>query len=295
MSKENSNKNNDNNKNISKKKDDIIENKLYEEELKKLLYDENFSDEDSKNSIDNDKNKINEEEMNTLLNKNNKTTISTNEVSDTLIINEKIQKIRNMKFDSDDLLKNKKYEEAINSYKDTINTLLEEFKNINTSEILDDLKEEIILPCYQNISLCHMKLKNWLKMKTYSKKVLEIDSENIKATCRLCLANIKLGHLKKADNILEDLERKIGGSPELEELEAIYAQNKLNAEGNNDELLKKMGRKLTGGRINMYSDKKSTFEIEKIKTENKLGCFYKIKRWIRNLKKCCRKRKTKRK
>jgi tetratricopeptide (TPR) repeat protein len=257
--------------------------------------DENFSDEDSKNSIDNDKNKINEEEMNTLLNKNNKTTISTNEVSDTLIINEKIQKIRNMKFDSDGLLKNKKYEEAINSYKDTINTLLEEFKNINTSEILDDLKEEIILPCYQNISLCHMKLKNWLKMKTYSKKVLEIDSENIKATCRLCLANIKLGHLKKADNILEDLERKIGGSPELEELEAIYAQNKLNAEGNNDELLKKMGRKLTGGRINMYSDKKSTFEIEKIKTENKLGCFYKIKRWIRNLKKCCRRRKTKRK
>ena len=140
-----------------------------------------------------------------------------------------------------------------------------------------------------------MKLNNWLKMKTYSKKALEIDSENIKATCRLCLANIKLGHLKKADNILEDLERKIGGSPELEELESIYAQNKLNAEGNNDELLKKMGRKLTGGRINMYSDKKSTFEIEKIKTENKLGCFYKIKRWIRNLKKCCRKRKTKRK
>ena len=255
--------------------------------------DENFSDEDSKNSIDNDKNKINEEEMNTLLNKNNKTTISTNEVSDTLIINEKIQKIRNMKFDSDDLLKNKKYEEAINSYKDTINTLLEEFKNINTSEILDDLKEEIILPCYQNISLCHMKLKNWLKMKTYTKKVLEIDKDNIKANCRLCLANIKLGHLKKADHQLEELEKKIGGSPELEELEKIYEKNKLNADGNNDEFLKKMGRKLANGKINMYSDKKTTIEIEKVENTKKWYNFQllnKIKKCFRKLVGCCKKR-----
>ena len=67
-------------------------------------------------------------------------------------------------------------------------------------------------------------------MKTYSKKVLELDSENIKASYRLCLANIKLGHLKKADHLLEDLEKKIGGSPELEELEKIYSINKTNAE-----------------------------------------------------------------
>ena len=115
MSKENSNKNNDDEKNISKKKDDINENKMYEEELKKLLYDEN------------------------------KTTISTNEVADSLIMNEKIKKIRNMKFDSDDLFKNNKFEEAINQYKETINTLLEEFneKNDVNNLILENLKGEI--------------------------------------------------------------------------------------------------------------------------------------------------------
>ena len=265
MSKENSNKNNEENKNIKNKKDDINEDKMYEEELKKLLYDEN------------------------------KTTISTNEVAESLITNEKIKNIRNMKFDSDDLFKNNKYEEAINKYKDTVNTLLEEFheKNDMNNLILESLKGEIIMPCYQNIALCYMKLKNWLKMKTYSKKVLEIDKDNIKANCRLCYANIKLGHLKKADHQLEELEKKIGGSPELEELEKIYEKNKLNAEGNNDEFLKKMGRKLANGKINMYSDKKSKIEIEKVNNANKWNkfqLFHKIKKCFSCFLNCCKKK-----
>ena len=256
---------------------------------------DNSSDEDKKDNKENEKD-INEEIKN-LLKKENKTTITTTEVQDSLIINQKIQKLRNMKFDSDDLLKKKKYEEAINSYKNTIKTLLEEFndKMDIDAEIMDGLKEEIVIPCYQNISLCHMKLNNWLKMKTYSKKVLEFDSENIKASYRLCLSNIKLGHLKKADHQLEDLEKKIGGSPELEELEKIYSINKLNAEGNNDELLKKMGRKLIGGKINMYSDKKININIEKETYGNKLGFCYKIKRCFRYLWNCCKKKKLKKK
>ena len=265
MSKENSNKNKEENKNIKNKKDDINDDKMYEEELKKLLYDEN------------------------------KTTISTNEVAESLLTNEKIKNIRNMKFDSDDLFKNNKYEEAINKYKDTVNILLEEFseKNDMNNLILENLKGEIIMPCYQNIALCYMKLKNWLKMKTYSKKVLEIDKDNIKANCRLCYANIKLGHLKKADHQLEELEKKIGGSPELEELEKIYEKNKLNAEGNNDEFLKKMGRKLANGKINMYSDKKTTIEIEKVENTKKWYNFQllnKIKKCFKKLVGCCKKR-----
>ena len=275
---------------------------MSEEKLKKDKTEnneENGSDDEDKYNIDNENEHINEEEINHLLNKDNKTIIQTNEVADSLIINQKFQKLRNMKFNSDDLLKQKKYEEAINSYKNTINCLLEEFNdkiNVDMS-IIDNLKIEIIVPCYLNISLCHMKLNNWLKMKTYSKKVLEVDPDNIKANCRLCLSNIKLGHLKKADHQLEDLEKKIGGSPELEELEEIYSLNKLNAEGNNDELLKKMGKKLTNGRINMYSDKKTSFEIEKIKNSNQSGwtCFEKIKKGISYLKNCCKKKKRKKK
>ena len=274
----------------------MSEKKMKKDEV--TNYNENGSDDEEKN-INNENEPINEEEITNLLKKDNKITINTNEVADSLIINQKFQKLRNMKFNSDDLLKQKKYEEAINSYKNTIKCVLEEFNdkiNVDIS-IIDNLKIEIIVPCYQNISLCHMKLKNWLKMKTYSKKVLEVDPDNIKANCRLCLSNIKLGHLKKADHQLEDLEKKIGGSPELEELEEIYALNKLNAEGNNDELLKKMGKKLTNGRINMYSDKKTSLEIEKVKKYNQSGwgCFEKIKKGINYLKNCCKKKKRKNK
>jgi len=280
---------------MSKEKEDSKKEKDEKDSEKSL-------DKDKKDLNDNDENKIYEEELKKLLyDDENKETININEVENSLIINEKIQKIRNMKFDSDDLFKENKYEEAINSYKNTVNTLLEEFSeknNVNTY-IKENLKMEIIIPCYQNIALCYMKLKNWLKMKTYSKKVLEIDKDNIKANYRLCLANIKLGHLKKADHILEELEKKIGGSPELEDLERIYARNKLNAEGNNDELLKKMGKKLTDGKINMYSDKKTTIEIEKVENKiiwKKFNCLYKIKKYFKYyFLNCCKKKKRKRK
>ena len=135
-----------------------------------------------------------------------------------------------------------------------------------------------------------MKLSKWLKVKTYSKKILEIAPDNIKASYRICLANIKLGHLKKADSQLEELERIIGGTPELEELEKIYEINKLNSEGNNGEFLRKMGRKLRDGKINMYNDKKSQIEIEKEKEKN-IGYFSRIKNYLRNLVTCCCKKK----
>ena len=126
---------------------------------------EKLSDEDKKNLDVNEENKIYEEELKKLLyDDENKETINTNQVENSLIINEKIQKIRNMKFDSDDLLKENKYEEAINNYKNTVNTLLEEFseKNSENMYVKENLKMEIIIPCYQNIYLCYMKLKNWL-------------------------------------------------------------------------------------------------------------------------------------
>ena len=262
-------KNNNNSDNKENKNKKIDENKIYEEQLKNLLY-----------------------------NEEDKKVINTNEVEKSLIIEEKITKIRNMKLDSDDLLKNNKYEEAIIKYKETINILLEDFndKDGGNIAIFEGLKDEIIIPCYQNISLCHLKLKNWIKMKTYCKKVLELDKDNIKANCRLCLANIKLGHLKKADHLLEELEKKIGGSPELEDLERIYARNKLNAEGNNDELLKKMGKKLTDGKINMYEDKKMNIEIEKVESNNKWNkfeCVKNIKKCFKYFCSCCKKKKIK--
>ena len=204
-------------------------------------------------------------------NKKDTSKIEINEVENFLLKKEKINKIRNMKLDANELIKNKIYEEAIEKYKDTINTLLDDVGYITINiNILEFLKEEIIIPCYQNIALCYLKLNKWIKVKTYSKKVLGLNKQNIKVSYRLCLANIKLGHLKKADSQLEELEQIIGGTPELEELEKMYDINKLNSEGNNGEFLRKMGRKLRDGKINMYSDKKRKIDVEKEKANNGL-------------------------
>ena len=264
------------------------------EKLNKNNDENNISEEEDNN--EKDKNLNNEEKLKELfkLKENNKkdtTKIETNEVESFLLIKEKISKIRNMKLDANELLKNKKYEEAIDKYKETINTLLDEIYTLTNIELLESLKEEIIIPCYQNIALCYMKLNKWLKVKTYSKKVLGLNKENVKASYRICLANIKLGHLKKADTQLEDLERIIGGTPELEELEKIYDINKLNSEGNNGEFLRKMGRKLRDGKINMYSDKKSKIDVEKEKAND--GLIGRNKNFLYNWLCCCKKKKKK--
>ena len=67
---------------------------------------------------------------------------------------------------------------------------------------------------------------------------------------------------------MEELEKLIVGTPELEALEKIYEVNKLNAEENNGEFLRKMGKKLKIGKINIYEDKKIKIEIETEKTDN---------------------------
>ena len=274
------------------------------DEKEKMMKESNSSDEEKMDDEDKKEEEIkklfqqNNKEQKMEENKENKEKIKTNDIDNILLIKEKVQKIRNMKLNSDDLLKNKKYEEAIDKYKETINELLDEISNFNLDlKQLFQIREEIIIPCYLNISLCNMKLNRWIKVKTYSKKVLELNQENIKASYRLCLANIKLGHLKKADYQLEGLEKVIGGTPELEELEKIYEVNKLNSEGNNGEFLRKMGRKLKTGKINMYEDKKTKIEIEAEKTDKvNIGFIKKIKNCLYGLiSSCCKKRKIKKK
>ena len=254
----------------------------------------NNSSDDEEENLEKDPNFKNKEELKKLFKKNEEDTIKikTNEVENALLLKEKTQKLRGMKEDANELLKKEKYEEAIDKYKETINTLLDEMSKIMINmKTLELLREEIIIPCYQNISLCYMKLKKWIKIKTYSKKILALNNNNIKASYRLCYANIKLGHLKKADHQLEELEQLIGGTPELEELEKIYEINKRNSEGNDGEFLKKMGRKLRGGTINMYSDKKTSIKIEKEKNND--GFMSKIKNMFKFICSCCKKKKNK--
>ena len=115
-----------------------------------------------------------------------------------------------------------------------------------------------------------IKNKNWSEVIRHCGKVLYVDPDNIKARYRKCLALINQGELEKADEELIYLEDEIGGNPELEELEELYENSQRKAEGNDDEVLKKIGRKIKGnfmGPINQpevkidESDNKKNNEI----------------------------------
>ncbi len=131
----------------------------------------NNSSDDEEENLEKDPNFKNEEELKKLFKiKNEEDTIKikTNEVENALLLKEKTQKLRGMKEDANELLKKEKYEEAIDKYKETINTLLDEVSTMKIDmKKLESLKDEIIIPCYQNIALCNMKLQKWIRVKNY--------------------------------------------------------------------------------------------------------------------------------
>ena len=88
--------------------------------------------------------------------------------------------------------------------------------------------------------------KNWKECIRHSSKVLYVDADNIKARYRRCFGYIKEGNFEKADEDLIILEDQIGGSPDLEELEELFENSQKKADGNDDEVLKKIGKKIKG-------------------------------------------------
>jgi tetratricopeptide (TPR) repeat protein len=178
---------------------------------------------------------------------------------------------KNLKKEGDEYLKSNQFPKAINKYTKAVITV----KDLKKKKLLTRLKKrelekEILIPSNLNMAYIDIKNKNWSEVIRHCGKVLYVDPDNIKARYRKCLALINQGELEKADEELIYLEDEIGGNPELEELEELYENSQRKAEGNDDEVLKKIGRKIKGnfmGPINQpevkidESDNKKNNEI----------------------------------
>ena len=80
-------------------------------------------------------------------------------------------------------LEQAKYKKAIKLLK-----VINEFCSLG---IYDEDKKELNsfnLSALLNLSLCYWKLKDWVHMKQFSKKALEIDGKNVKAIYRMAFA-----------------------------------------------------------------------------------------------------------
>jgi len=162
-------------------------------------------------------------------------------------INTQINLCKKLKKEGDELLKLTEYPKAINKYTKAVITV----KDLKKKKLLTRLKKrelekEILIPSNLNMAYIDIKNKNWKEVIRHSGKVLFIDPDNIKARYRRCLALINQGEFEKADEDLIILEDQIGGNPELEELEELFENSQKKADGNDDEVLKKIGKKIKG-------------------------------------------------
>ena len=194
-------------------------------------------------------------------------------------INTQINLCKKLKKEGDELLKLTEYPNAINKYTKAVITV----KDLKKKKLLTRLKKrelekEILIPSNLNMAYIDIKNKNWKEVIRHSSKVLYIDPDNIKARYRKCLALINQGELEKADEDLIILEDQIGGNPELEELEELYENSQKKADGNDDEVLKKIGKKIKGnftGPINQPEVKiEENKKKEDVVKKNKGGFCY---------------------
>jgi len=101
----------------------------------------------------------------------------------TFNLNERIEHIKRKREVAVRFLEQAKYKKAIKLLK-----VINEFCSLG---IYDEDKKELNsfnLSALLNLSLCYWKLKDWVHMKQFSKKALEIDGKNVKAIYRMAFA-----------------------------------------------------------------------------------------------------------
>lgn len=152
------------------------------------------------------------------------------------------------KQEADKLIKENKLTEAYQLYQDS-SKLISDLNKKQSISSSSKIITEIYIPANLNLSYIDLKQNNWESAIKHCTKVLRRDDKHIKARYRRCKAYIHAGLLNKADDDLFELEEKIGGTKELEELEKLYEYNKTKSEGDHGVFLKKMAKNMKGKNI----------------------------------------------
>ncbi len=197
---------------------------------------------------------------------------------------ELIKKYHEEKLKYNSLLKQGKYDEAINGYNELIKTIKEDLSKNKALEKEDKdlIKKEFIIASYSNISFCYIKLKDWNSVIKYSTLILKNEKENIKALYRKCFAEINSAEYDKAQITLNMLYKLIGDNPEIEGLRKTLDEKRT---WDNLQKMKKYKKMM-----NCYH---KLNEEKEYKEMSKIGkFFYGCHSCLKKIFCCCNKRKT---
>ena len=154
---------------------------------------------------------------------------------------EKIEAGKRFKTEGDDLLKQKKYDEAINVYEKGLLQLFYTFSDDKEEdELIDKIKEGMNLNC----SFCKIKQDKFEEATQYLNEAMRVNKENLKTLYRMGFCDFKLekfddakSDIKKA---LDIIDKKGGDKNSFEQLLKDINNKIKELEDQQDVLLKKM-------------------------------------------------------
>ena len=130
-------------------------------------------------------------------------------------VKEKLEAGKRFKLEGDDLLKNNKFEEAINTYEKGLLQLFYTFSdNKEEDELADKMKEGMNLNC----SFCKIKQEKYEEATQYLNEAMRVNKENLKTIHRMAFCHFKLEKFDDAKNEINtalNIINKKGGDKSL--------------------------------------------------------------------------------
>ena len=154
---------------------------------------------------------------------------------------EKIEAGKRFKTEGDDLLKQQKFDEAINIYEKGLLQLFYTFcDDKEEDEMVDKIKEGMNLNC----SFCKIKQEKYEEATQYLNEAMRVNKENLKTLYRMAFCHFKLEKFKDAkndiNNALNLIDKKGGDKKPFEQLLKDINNNIKDLDNEQDNLLKKM-------------------------------------------------------
>jgi tetratricopeptide (TPR) repeat protein len=115
--------------------------------------------------------------------------------------NDKLDACKTFKNEGDDLLKKKKFEEAVNSYE---KALLQLFYSFSEDPEEDKAVNRFKSGINMNVSMCKMNIGKYDEAINCCLEALRVDSKNLKAIYRVAFSYFKIDNYDKARNYIND-------------------------------------------------------------------------------------------
>ena len=156
-------------------------------------------------------------------------------------VKEKIEAGKRFKMEGDDLLKQKKYDEAINIYEKGLLQLFYTFcDDKEEDEMVDKIKEGMNLNC----SFCKIKQEKYEEATQYLNEAMRVNKENLKTLYRMAFCHFKLEKFKDAKNDINNafnvIAKNGGDKIPFEQILKDINDKIKELENDQDNLLKRM-------------------------------------------------------